>query len=142
MSKSDAQFYMANRQRYGINTLWVELLYNDKAACNADGTTFDDIPPFRTPGDLSTPNPAYFERVDEMLQLAAAHGITLLLDAVETDGWLATFKANGPEKAAAFGRYLGDRYKDVPNIIWMYGNDFQNGRILTTTPSCWQSRKA
>ena len=49
----------------------------------------------------------------------------LLLDALETTGWLATFKANGPEKAAAFGRFLGDRYKDVPNFVWMYGNDFQ-----------------
>jgi hypothetical protein len=125
MSKSDAEFYMANRQRHGINTLWVELLCNNKTACNADGTTFDRIPPFTAPGDISTPNPVYFQRVDDMLRIAAAHGITLLLDAVETDGWLATFKANGEEKAAAFGRYLGDRYKDFPNIIWMYGNDFQ-----------------
>ena len=125
MSKSDAVLYMTNRQRYGINTLWVELLCNDKTACNADGTTFDHIPPFTTPGDISTPNTAYFQRVDDMLNIAAAQSITLLLDAVETDGWLATFKANGPEKAAAFGRYVGSRYKDVPNIIWMYGNDFQ-----------------
>ena len=125
MSKSDAEFYMANRQWYGINTLWVELLCNDKTACNADGTTFDGIPPFTTPGDISTPNPVYFQRVDDMLSIAAAHGITILLDAVETDGWLATFKANGAEKAAAFGRYLGNRYNNVPNIIWMYGNDFQ-----------------
>jgi Protein of unknown function (DUF4038)/Putative collagen-binding domain of a collagenase len=125
MSKSDAEFYMANRQRYGVNTLWVELLCNNKTACNEDGTTFDGIAPFTTPGDLSTPNPAYFQLVDDMLKTAATHGITLLLDAVETDGWLATFKANGPEKAEAFGRYLGDRFRDVPNIIWMYGNDFQ-----------------
>ena len=121
MSKSDAAFYMPNRQRYGINTLWVELLCNDKTACNADGTTFDHLPPFTTPGDISTPNPAYFQRVDDMLQIAAAHGITLLLDVAETAGWLATFKANGAEKAAAFGRYLGNRYNGVPNIIWMYG---------------------
>jgi hypothetical protein len=125
MSKSDAAFYMTNRQQYGVNTLWVELLCNDKTACNADGTTFDHISPFTIPGDISTPNPAYFKRVDDMLNIAAAHSITLLLDAVETDGWLATFKANGPDKAATFGRYLGNRYKDVPNIIWMYGNDFQ-----------------
>jgi hypothetical protein len=125
MSESDATFYMSNRQRYGINTLWVEILCNDKTACNADGTTFDGIPPFLTPGDISAPNPAYFQRVDDILRVAAAHGITLLLDAVETDGWLATFKANGPERATAFGQYLGNRYKDVPNIIWMYGNDFQ-----------------
>jgi Protein of unknown function (DUF4038)/Putative collagen-binding domain of a collagenase len=125
MSKSDAEFYMANRQRYGINTLWVELLCNNKTACNSDGTTFDGIPPFTVTGDISTPNPAYFQRVDDMLQIAAIHGITVLLDAVETDGWLDTFKANGPERAATFGRYLGNRYKDFPNIIWMYGNDFQ-----------------
>ena len=125
MSKSDAQFYMANRQRYGINTLWVEHLCNNKTACNEDGTTFDGIAPFTTPGDISTPNPAYFQRVDDMLQLAAAHGIMLLLDAHETAGWLATFKANGPEKAAAFGRFAGDRFKDVSNFVWMYGNDFQ-----------------
>jgi len=125
MSKSDAAFYMVNRQRYGINTLWVELLCNDKTTGNADGTTLDGIPPFTTAGDISTPNPAYFQRVDDMLSIAATHGITLLLDAVETDGWLTIYKANGSGKAAAFGRYLGQRYKDVPNIIWMYGNDFQ-----------------
>ena len=125
MSESDAEFYMANRQRYGINTLWVELLCNDKTACNANGTTFDRIPPFTIRGDISTPNPVYFQRVDDMLTIAAAHGITILLDAVETGGWLATFKANGAEKAVAFGRYLGNRYNNVPNIIWMYGNDFQ-----------------
>ena len=125
MSKSDAEFYMANRVQYGINTLWVELLCNNKTACNADGTTFDGIPPFTVAGDISTPNPAYFKRVDEIINIAAAHGVTILLDAAETDGWLATLKANGLEKAATFGQYLGNRYKDFPNIIWMYGNDFQ-----------------
>jgi hypothetical protein len=125
MSKPDAEFYMANRARYGINTLWVELLCNDNTACNADGTTFDGIPPFIVAGDISTPNPAYFHRVDDILNIAAEHGITILLDAIETAGWLATFKANGVEKATAFGKYLGNRYKNVPNIIWMYGNDFQ-----------------
>jgi hypothetical protein len=28
-------------------------------------------------------------------------------------------------KAAAFGRYLGNHYVDVPNIIWMYVSNFQ-----------------
>src|SRR6516164_2506860 len=106
MSKSDAAFYMANRQRYGINTLWVELLCNDKTACNADGTTFDGIPPFTIPRDISTPNSVYFQRVEDMLGIAATHGITILLDAVETDGWLTTLRVNGVEKAEAFGRYL------------------------------------
>ncbi len=36
--------------------------------------------------------------------------------------------ANGPEKCRAFGRYLGQRYKRFPNLIWMSGNDFQSWR--------------
>jgi hypothetical protein len=125
MSKSDAAYYMANRQRHGINTLWVNLLCNNATACNADGTTFTGTPPFTIPRDISTPNPAYFEHAHDMLKIAAAHGMTIMLDVAETAGWLDIFKANGPDKAAEFGRYVGKRYKDVPNIIWMYGNDFQ-----------------
>jgi len=53
MSQPDATLYMANRQRYGIKTLWVNLLCNNKTACNADGTTFDGIQPFEKPGDMS-----------------------------------------------------------------------------------------
>jgi len=125
LSTSDAALYMANRRRYGINTLWVHLLCNDKIACHKDGTTFDGTSPFMMPGDITKPNAAYFGRVEEMLKIAAAHGITIMLDVVETSGWLDIFKTNGAEKAAAFGQYVGSRYKDVPNIIWMYGNDFQ-----------------
>jgi hypothetical protein len=128
MSRADAELYMANRERYGINTLWVELLCNDATACNAAGTTYDGIRPFLVPGDIATPNPDYFRRVDDMLALAVAHRITLLLDVVETDGWLPIYRSNGLDKAFAFGRYLGQRYKDVPNIVWMYGNDFQTWR--------------
>jgi Protein of unknown function (DUF4038)/Putative collagen-binding domain of a collagenase len=125
MSKSDAEFYLTNRAKYGINTLWVNLLCNDREGCNADATTFDGIPPFIVPGDISTPSSAYFNRVDEMVNLAAERGISILLNVVETVGWLATFRANGLEKAESFGKYVGNRYRNFPNIIWMYGNDFQ-----------------
>ena len=34
-------------------------------------------------------------------------------------------------KAFAYGQYLGNRYKNFPNIIWMHGNDFQSWRDAT-----------
>src|SRR5262249_32861515 len=79
-------------------------------------------------GDLSTPNPAYFQRVDEMLMLAAANEMLVLLDPMETIGWLTTLRVNGVLKARAYGAFLGERYKNFPNIIWMHGNDFQSWR--------------
>jgi hypothetical protein len=75
--------------------------------------------------DLSKPNEAYFARADAILRLAQQYGFVVLLDPIETGGWLGTMTANGVAKDRAFGQYLGTRYKDFPNIIWMSGNDYQ-----------------
>jgi hypothetical protein len=76
-------------------------------------------------------NPAYFQRADDMIRLVATYGMTVILDPIETIGWFDTLKANGVEKAFAYGQYLGNRYRDFPNIIWMHGNDFQSWRNST-----------
>jgi hypothetical protein len=131
LSETDADFFLANRQAAGYNTMWVNLLCTTYTGCNSDATTFDGIPPFTTPGDLSTPNPAYFTRVDHMVQLAANHGIVLLLDPIETGGFLQLATSNGTLKANAYGQYLGNRYRSSPNIIWMSGNDFQTWRTAS-----------
>jgi hypothetical protein len=126
LSETEAATFIANRKRYGINTLWMNLLCNDSTGCRSDGTTFDGIAPFTVPGDLSAPNPAYFRRADDMIRLAATYGMTVILDPIETAGWLNTLKANGVTRAFAYGEYLGQHYKDFPNLIWMHGNDFQS----------------
>jgi hypothetical protein len=126
LSKHLADVFMANRQKYGINALWINLLCDSYTACNSDGTTFDGIAPFTTPGDLSTPNPVYFDRAADMIALAAKHRQLVLLDPAETGGWLGVLESNGVAKARAYGRFLGNRFKDMPNIIWLNGNDFQN----------------
>src|SRR5262249_56001352 len=91
----------------------------------ADGSTYDGIVPFTTPNDLATPNDAFFTRVDHMLNLAAAHGLVVLLDPAETGSYLSVLNANGVTKARNYGRYLGTRYRSFDNIVWMHGNDFQ-----------------
>lgn len=124
LSLSEAMAYMTNRRSYGINTLWINLLCNDRMGCNKDATTFDGIAPFTTADDLSTPNSIYFQRVHEIINIAAANCMVILLDPIETIGWMDVLRANGTSKAFAYGQYLGSRYKSFPNIIWMHGNDF------------------
>jgi hypothetical protein len=125
LSPMEAAVFINNRRRHGINALWINLLCNDGTGCNADGSTVDGITPFTTPNDLSASNPTYFERADSMIKLAGENGIAVLLNPIETIGWLRILRANGTEKAFSFGQYLGNRYKNSPNIIWMHGNDFQ-----------------
>jgi len=126
LSEDDAAYFIANRAQYGINALWVNLLCDAYTACNADGTTFDGIAPFTTPGDLSTPNPDYFNRAADMIDIAAESGMVVLLDPIETGGWLSVLEANGVDKARAYGQFLGQLFASYPNIIWLSGNDFQD----------------
>jgi len=131
LSPRDAAYFIADRAQYGINALWINLLCDSYTACNADGTTFDGIAPFTTPGDLATPNPLYFDRAAQIVKLAAAKGMVVFLDPIETGGWLGTLESNGTAKARAYGRYLGTRFKNNPNIVWLSGNDFQSWQNTT-----------
>jgi hypothetical protein len=132
LSTQQADGYFANRAGYGINAVWVEVLCNTYTAGRSDGSTYDGIIPFTTAGDMSTPNSAYFRRVDQMVRLAANHGIQIVMDAFETAGWMSVLEQNGTQKALQYGKFLGNRYKNFSNIIWITGNDFQTWNTSTT----------
>jgi hypothetical protein len=125
LSVKQANHFFANREAAGFNSMWVNLLCDDYTGGRADGTTYDGIAPFLKPGDLATPNPAYFARVDAMVRAAASHHLAVFLDPIETGGWLGTLRSNGAPKAFAYGQFLGRRYGQDPNIVWLDGNDFQ-----------------
>ena len=128
LTEADADLYFSNRVSHGFNAVWINLLCRPGTGGRKDGATYDGIPPFATTDDLATPNEAYFARCDRMMTLARKHGLLVILDPAETIDHIKILVANGPDKCRAFGRYLGNRYKQFPNLIWMSGNDFQSWR--------------
>ena len=129
-TEADAAAYFADRRAHGFNAAEIMLLCDDYTFCNSGGTTFDGIAPFTTGTDpssydISTPNPTYFKKVDDVVNLAAQNGIVVFLDPIETGGWITTLENNGSTKAFNYGAFLGARYKNFPNIVWLSGNDFQ-----------------
>ena len=126
LSLKDAAAYIANRKAAGFNSLIVDVLCVKYTGCRSDGTTVNGVAPFTIPGDLSTPNPAYFAHVDAIVRLAAKANIVLFLDPIETGGWLDVLRSNGVQKDYAYGRFLGERYKSFGNLAWISGNDFQS----------------
>jgi hypothetical protein len=131
LGTADMATYMANRQLRGFNTIYVDVLVDAYTSGNANGTNFDGVPPFTSGSspadyDLSTPNPTYFSSLDTLVSMAASYGLVVILDPIETGGWLATLENNGPTKAFDYGAYLGARYANSPNVIWQSGNDFQD----------------
>jgi hypothetical protein len=133
-TREEAEQYLRNRHSKGFNSIIVNLTehwYCDNPPLNRYGD-----PPFTTPGDYATPNPAYFAHVDWVLKKAAHYGIAVFLapsylgynggfdDWYEPVGWYQEMRANGVTKMRDFGRFLGQRYKDFDNIIWLHGGDY------------------
>ncbi len=135
VSTAEAKTYFDNRQAHGFNAVWMNVLVAGPYYQNSpiDGRTYDGISPFTgyvsggtdtAHYDLTKPNEAYFTRVDEMVTLAADHGMLVFLDPIETGQWVPTLRNNGPAAARVYGQYLGNRYKRFHNIVWLNGNDF------------------
>jgi Protein of unknown function (DUF4038) len=75
------------------------------------------------------PNERYFAYADWVLREASKNGIYILLAPIylgykgTDEGWIEELLALSPEKCLEYGRYLGQRYKDFSNIIWVMGGD-------------------
>jgi hypothetical protein len=137
LTTAQADSYFSNRQSYGFNTVWINLVCNPYTGGREDGTTYDGILPFSgyLPGgnnlshfDLSKPNEIYFVRCDQMISLAAKYHLLVFLDAIEPGGFLTNMLNNGPDACYNYGKFVGDRYKKFDNIVWLNGNDFQTWR--------------
>lgn len=130
LTPSDISTYMADRKKDHFNAVNIYAPCGSYVACNSDGSAQDGTRPFTSGSspanyDLSTPNNAYFTKIDNAITVAAANGITIMFDPMETGDFLTTLEANGTLKAFNYGVFLGNRYKTFPNIIWMQGEDFQ-----------------
>jgi hypothetical protein len=134
LTKEEAELYLKNRSQKGFNTLMVNLI--DHKYCKNPPKNAYGEKPFTTPGDFSTPNEKYFAHSDWIIRKASEYGIQLLLDPIYlgykggNDGWFQEVLAAGPEKCLEYGRYLGKRYADFDNIIWLMGGDRNPGPAL------------
>lgn len=128
LTVANMDVYLSNRSGYGVNAIQV-MLVGDSTYTGGNDTTFatvDGVKPFSTNGDLSTVNNAYFARVETMLDMAASYGMVVMLNIdVYSANERALYKNNGVTKCGDYGEYLGNRFKNYPNIIWCYGCDYQ-----------------
>jgi hypothetical protein len=131
LTESNANLYLADRGTNGFNTVSVDAICTTYTGGPANAQLLNGILPFTNTisggyYDLTTPNPSYFSYLDTLIKVAATNGLEVELDPIETGGWLSTMVANGSNSCSVYGKYLGNRYKSFPNIIWASGNDFQN----------------
>ncbi len=126
LTREECAFYFDNRAAKGFNLICAVALaeFDGLRVRNAEGEIpFHDLDPRR-------PNEAYFAGMDARIAMAAERGLYVGLLPTWGDKLTAPwgdgpriFHADAPETARDYGRYLGDRYKDATNLLWILGGD-------------------
>jgi hypothetical protein len=150
-SREEVDRYLDDRRARGFNTLLINLIehrFASNAPANVKGEwpflgqAFEWVsaltgwvPHYGTSvasfsADYASPNDAYFAHADWVLRRAAEKGFLVLLTPSYAgwhggpQGWYRAMVANGPDRLRKYGEYLGRRYRDFTNILWVQGGDY------------------
>jgi hypothetical protein len=160
LSPSQVVTYLDTRRAQGFNAVMMELSSHQIGVSGCPASFLGDQPFISKAGggayvgangtaDFSTPNPAYWNYVDQVLDLIAARDMLCLayplawgyaLDG--TQGWWQDMMLSANTRAVhtTLGNYVGARFSAAkrPNIFWLHGSDsFGN---LTGTPESGVAR--
>lgn len=124
LNRSEAEFYLETRRRQGFNLIQAVVLaeLDGLHTPNAQG----HVPLLGD--DPTRPNEFYFRFVDEVIRLAAEKGMYIGLlpswgDKVHGGLWGTGPVIFNVENARIYGEYLGQRYRNQSNILWILGGD-------------------
>jgi hypothetical protein len=118
-SRDEAKMFLKNRAEKGFTVIQTVIL-GELDGLNVPNV-YNDYPLMNN--DPLKPNEAYFQHVDYIIDMAATYGLYIALLPTWGDkvvGNNAIFTIDNAEK---YGKFLGKRYKDKKNIIWVLGGD-------------------
>lgn len=136
-SREEVDLYLTKRASQGFNVIQAVALaeldgLNDPNAYGA--LPLEENDPLK-------PNEGYFEHVDYIIDKADELGLYIALlptwgDKLYKESWGVGPEIFNVENAGAFGEWIGNRYKNKDNIIWIIGGD-RNPREGTMDIEVW-----
>jgi hypothetical protein len=125
-TREEASYYLHTRGQQGYTVIQTVVLseFNGITKPSALGLLplIDDDP--------RKPNPAYFDRIVEIVDEAESNGLYVALVPIWGDKLTAPwgagpriFRNDNLEDARSFARYLADRLKNRDNVVWILGGD-------------------
>jgi len=136
-NREEADLYLSKRASQGFNVIQAVVLAEQDGLNTPN--PYGNIP--LESFDPIKPNIKYFEHVDYLINKADELGIYIALlptwgDKLFTESW-----GTGPEifntnNARVFGKWIGDRYRERDNIIWIVGGD-RNPREGSLDEEVW-----
>ena len=126
LTKDEVEYYMSVRARQGFNVVQaIALSGSEPYECpNKYGRTALKAPYDSPEPDTEGPY-SYWDHIEWCVSCAERYGIYFALLPMWSNRYndpdTTIFK--GYEVSRQYGRFLGERFRDHPNIIWMLGGD-------------------
>ena len=139
LNKEDATAYFKKRAEQGFNVIQTVVL------AELDGlhspNAYGNIP--LIDDDLTKPNEKYFTYIDSLIDIAASFHLYMAIlptwgDKLFKDGWGKGPEIFNPENAYSYGKWIGNRFKNKTNIIWIIGGD-RDPRENSKDVEVWRS---
>lgn len=121
LNRDEAEFYLAECAKRGYNVVQIQ--------------TIDRVPAINAYGQSSMPEGfnfknidkkgvyGYWDHLDFIIKAAEKRGIYIGMDCIW--GGLVGSGQMDVKQAQAYGKFLAERYKNSPNIIWFIGGDIR-----------------
>lgn len=126
LTPAEVRIYFEKRRAQGFNVIQVVALNPET---NPDMTNAHGVAPFFSTHPLQL-NPAYFDYLDEIIDMAADYGLYIALLPTWGElvtGWTWNGEGTGvmldESNAYEYGHWLGEHYRERTNIIWVLGGD-------------------
>lgn len=125
LTTEEAVEYMSARKAQGFNTIQVQIAMEPNQS-NRYGDK-----PFNGDVDFSKPNERFHDHVKRVLKKADSLGLLVAM----TQPWLGCcneafgnlpekpIQKNGPKKNKEYGQYLGKKFSEFKNLLWITGGD-------------------
>ncbi|SOD91709.1 glycoside hydrolase family 140 protein [Spirosoma fluviale] len=126
LNREEADQYLKRRAEQGFTVVQAVALAEFDGL--KEPNPYGEVP--LVDNDPTKPNEAYFKHVDFIIDKAAQYGIVVAFlptwgDKVFKSSWGQGPEIFNPANAKVYGRYLGNRYKNRENIVWVLGGDRQ-----------------
>jgi hypothetical protein len=135
LTREDAELYLEDRKQRGFNAILMNIIeHKFNGPVNRYGQG-----PFLKSGDFSAPNEQYFQHVDWVIGRARDKGMLVLATPAYfgyqggDEGWYQEIIRTSLSILQSYGRYLGSRYKQFDNIVWVMGGDHGSNAGLPYT---------
>lgn len=124
-SEQEAYEYLRTRQAQGFNAILVNLIEHYVGGPR----NYNGDLPFVGAQNFARPNPRYFDHADRIFAEAARLGMIVLLAPAYIgyecgeEGWCDEMRDATDQRLRRYAEYVGVRYRNYNNIIWVHGGD-------------------